>query len=97
MLSDEPVPISTELDEVDRLRRRLGPYHPHQVLIWRKMSGSRRLELVCQAYRFALETVRFTERCRHPDLTSEELNWRVIQRMHGDLSLRRAGEPGADG
>jgi hypothetical protein len=97
MLSDESLTISADLDEVDRLRRRLGSYHPRQVLIWREMSGSRRIELVCQAYRFALETVRFTERRRHPDLTSEELNWRVIRRMHGDLPLRRAGEPRSDG
>jgi hypothetical protein len=97
MLSDEPLPISTDLDEVDRPRRRLGSYHPRQVLIWREMSGSRRLELACQAYRFALETVRFTERCRHPDLTREELDWRVIRRVHGDRPLRRAVEPRSDG
>jgi hypothetical protein len=36
--------------------------------------------------------VRTTERQRHPDLSPEELNWRVIRRMHGDLSLGRGQE-----
>lgn len=84
-------------DEVERLRLRLGAFHPRQVEIWRRMGGARRLELVCQAYRFALETVRLTERRRHRGLTDEELNWRIIRRMHADLSMGRKGEVKADG
>jgi len=82
--------------DVERLRQRLGRYHPRQVAIWRRMSGARRLDLVGQAYHFALDTVRLTERRRHPDLSPEELKWRVIRRMHGDFSLGRARELHAD-
>jgi hypothetical protein len=31
--------------------------------------------------------VRLTETRCNPDLSPEELKWRVIRRMHGDLSL----------
>lgn len=83
-------------DKVERLRERLGPFDARQVAIWREMSPARRLDLVGQMYRLALETVRLSERRRHPDLSPEELNWRVIRRMHGDLSLGRAQVPESD-
>jgi hypothetical protein len=83
-------------DEVERLRRRLGSYDPRQVAIWREMSPARRLDLVGQMYRLALDTVRTTERRRHPDLSPEAFKWRVIRRMHGDLSLGRARESKPD-
>jgi hypothetical protein len=82
---------------VERLRQRLGTLDPRQVAIWREMSPARRLDLVGQMYRLALETVRTTERQRHPGLSAEALNWRVIRRMHGDLSLGKALEPMPDG
>ena len=91
-MSEEIPSSQVNEDEVERLRRRLGPYDPRQVAIWRAMSPARRLDLVGQMYRFALETVRTTERQRHPDLSPEEFKWRVIRRMHGDLSLGRARE-----
>jgi len=42
-----------------------------------------------QAYQFALDTVRLTERQRHPDLPPEELAWRVTRRMQGNPKLGR--------
>ena len=64
---------------------------PRRVAIWREMSPARRLDLVGQMCHLALEMVRTTERQRHPDLPPEELQWPVIRRMHGDLSLGRDG------
>jgi hypothetical protein len=91
-MTDEPQSRPSDPDEVELLRQRLGPLDPRQVAIWRQMSGARRLELVGQAYRLALETVRVTESRQHPNITPKELNWRVIRRMHGDLSLGKATE-----
>jgi hypothetical protein len=53
------------------------------------MSPAQRLELAFQAYRFALDAVRATERQRHPGLPSDELAWRVTRRMQGDPKLGR--------
>jgi hypothetical protein len=53
------------------------------------MSPARRLELAFQAYQFALDTVRLTERQRHPDLSPDELAWRVTRRMQGNPRLGR--------
>jgi len=92
-MSSQQAAEQSNRDEVERLRRRLGSFDPRQVAIWREMSPARRLDLVGQMYRLALETVRLSERRRHPDLSPEELNWRVIRRMHGDLSLGRAQGP----
>jgi hypothetical protein len=72
-------------DEIEYLRRRLGPCDPRQVAIWRDMSPAQGLDLVGQAYRLALDTVRLTERRLHPDISSEDLGGRVIRRMHGPL------------
>ena len=74
---------------VEQLRRRLGPLHREQVLAWQRMSPARRLELAFQAYQLALEAVRLTERRRHPELAPDELAWRVVRRMQGDLKLGR--------
>jgi hypothetical protein len=95
-MTDEYQFKPSDPDEIERLRQRLGSPHPRQVAIWRQMSGARRLELVGQAYRLALETVRVTESRRHPNITPEELTWRVIRRMHGDLSLGREMESKSD-
>lgn len=84
------VEISTDASrDVDALQRRLGELDPHQVAAWRKMSPVRRLEIAFQAYQFALDTVRLTERQRHPDLAPEELSWRVTRRMQGAPDLGR--------
>jgi hypothetical protein len=60
---------------------------PQQVAVWRAMSPARRLDLAFQLYQFALDAVRVTERRRHPDLSPEELAWRVTRRMQGDPTL----------
>ena len=78
-----------ESASVEALRRRLGQLDPHQVAAWRAMTPARRLDITFQAYQFALDTVRLTERRRHPDLAPEELAWRVTRRMQGDPQLGR--------
>jgi hypothetical protein len=62
---------------------------PQQVTAWRAMSPARRLELAFQAYQFALDAVRLTERKRHPNLSPSELAWRITRRMQGDSKLGR--------
>jgi hypothetical protein len=89
--------IQVDQAETEPLRQRLAPLDPRQMAIWRGMSPARRLDLVGQMYQFALETVRTTERQRHPGLSAEALNWRVVRRMHGDLLLGKAMEPMPDG
>jgi hypothetical protein len=74
---------------VESLRRRLGQPDPRQIAAWRAMSPARRLEIAFQAYQFALDTVRLTERQRHPDLPPDELAWRVTRRMQGNSTLGR--------
>jgi hypothetical protein len=53
------------------------------------MSPACRSDLAFQAYPFALDAVHLTERQRHPDLSSEELAWRVTRRMQHDPNLGR--------
>ena len=72
---------------VDSLRRRLGRLDPRQIATWRAMSPARRLEIAFQAYQFALDTVRLTERQRHPNMPPAELAWRVTRRMQGNPKL----------
>jgi hypothetical protein len=76
-------------DAIEALRRRLGRLDPRQVAAWRAMSPVRRLELAFQAYQFALDAVRLTERRSHPDLSPDELAWRITRRMQGDPRLGR--------
>ncbi len=83
---DEPTNPSGE-DTVEALQRRLGRLDRRQITAWREMNPARRLELAFQAYQFALDTVRLTERQNHPDLSPEELAWRVTRRMQGDPRL----------
>ncbi len=68
----------------------LDAIDPVQVEAWRRMSGAERLEISFQLYQMALEAVRANERMRHPDLSEEELNWRVTRRMQGDPTLGRS-------
>ncbi len=74
-------------DAVDVLRQRLGKLDQRQIAAWRAMSPARRLELAFQAYQFALDAVRLTEQRNHPDLSPEELAWRVTRRMQGNPRL----------
>jgi hypothetical protein len=76
-------------DAITQLNNRLGVYDRQQILIWQRMSPAERLAVADQAYHFALEVVRLTERQRHPDLTEEELQWRIIRRMQGNQRLGR--------
>ena len=76
-------------DTIEQALRQIGPLDPHQVAIWRAMSPARRLELAFQAYQFALDIVRLTERRAHPNLSTEELNWRITRRMQGDRNPGR--------
>jgi len=76
-------------DTITQLNNRLGGYDRQQILIWQRMSPAERLAVADQAYHFALEVVRLTERQRHPDLTEEELQWRIIRRMQGNQRLGR--------
>jgi hypothetical protein len=64
-------------------------FNRQQILIWQRMSPVERLEVAFQAYQFALDAVRLTERQRHPDLSEEELRWRVIRRVQANQQLGR--------
>ncbi len=77
----------TRDDAPKQLYQRLPPLDPRQVAAWRQMTPARRLDLAFQAYQFALDVVRLTERRRHPHLSSDELNWRITRRMQGDPHL----------
>ncbi|MGC4042165.1 MAG: hypothetical protein QM710_15590 [Flavobacterium sp.] len=66
---------------------RLDKLDPIQVKIWRNMTPAQRASIVFQAYRFALEAIRVSERHRHPNLSPEELAWRITRRMQRDQSL----------
>jgi hypothetical protein len=60
---------------------------PQQVTAWRAMSPAHRLDIAFQAYQFALDAVRLTERKRHPNLSPNELAWRITRRMQGNSEL----------
>ena len=70
-------------------RQRLEPLDPRQIAAWRAMSPARRLELAFQACQFALDIVCLTEKNQYPDLSPEELAWRVTRRMQGNPRLGR--------
>ena len=74
---------------IERLHERIGRLDRQQIMAWQKMSPAERLEIAFQAYQFALEAVRLTERQRHPDLPEEQFNWRVTRRMQGNQRLGR--------
>jgi len=83
---DEPL---SENNTIEELHSRIGRLDPHQIAAWRAMTPARRLEIAFQAYQFALDAARLTERRNHPDLSSEELAWRVTRRMQHDQQLGR--------
>lgn len=76
-------------DPIETLRRRLGRLDRRQIAAWQAMSPARRLELAFQAYQFALDAVRLTERQGHPDLPPSDLAWRVTRRMQGNPNSGR--------
>ncbi len=76
-------------DPVEVMRRRVGRLDPIQVKIWRQMTPAQRLDIAFQAYQFALDIVRMTERQKHPNLSPTELAWRVTRRMQGNPKLGR--------
>lgn len=73
----------------EAIARQLGKLDPRQIAAWREMTPARRLELAFQAYQFVLDIVRLTERQNHPDLSAEDLAWRVTRRMQGNPRLGR--------
>ncbi|MDQ3249573.1 MAG: hypothetical protein M3Q45_10275, partial [Chloroflexota bacterium] len=74
------------------LRRQLGTIDLGQVKIWRQMTPAQKLAILFQAHRFALQAVRVSERRLHPDLSPEELAWRVTRRMQGNPRLGRISD-----
>jgi hypothetical protein len=68
---------------------KLDPIDRTQIEIWRKMTPARRLAIAFQMHQFALDAIRVTERRKHPELTPDELNWRVTRRMLGNLKLEQ--------
>lgn len=70
-------------EAIEKLRRCIGRLDRKQIEAWQRMTGAQRLDIAFQAYQFALDAVRLTERRLHPDLTPEELNWRIVRRMQG--------------
>jgi hypothetical protein len=66
---------------------RLDPIDRNQIEIWRKMTPARRLAIAFQMHQFALNAIRVTEQKKHPELTIDELNWRITRRMQGNLKL----------
>ncbi len=80
-------PQQPDNDPVEVMRRRVGRLDPIQVKIWRQMTSAQRLDIAFQAYQFALDIVRITERQKHPQLSPEELAWRVTRRIQGNPKL----------
>ena len=81
-------------DMIELLRQRLGRLDRKQIAAWQQMTPARRLEMAFQAYQFALDAVRLTERRNHPELSEEEMNWRIVQRMQG-RQIRKGADHGA--
>lgn len=82
--------IKSEQVDIAHSLSKLDPIDRTQVEIWRKMTPARRLAIAFQMHQFALNAIRVTERRRHPELTPDELNWRVARRMLGNPKLGKA-------
>ena len=82
-------PDKSVLDSATLFRRRLGSLDRQQIAAWQQMSPIRRLEMAFQAYQFALDAVRLSERRNHPELSEQELNGRIVRRMQGENSQKR--------
>jgi hypothetical protein len=81
-------------DPIEQLRQRIGRLEPQQIIAWQQMTPAQRLDLAFQAYQFALDAVRLTERRRHPNLSEDDFNWRVTRRMQGNQKLGKAENAG---
>jgi hypothetical protein len=81
--------VPTMFKKTEQLHQRIGKLSKEQIIAWQQMSAAERLAIAFQAYQFALEAVRLTERQRHPDLSTELFNWRVVRRMQGNQKLGR--------
>ena len=79
-----PDPDGHSVSPAPGSHQRLEPLDPRQVAACRAKSPARRLELAFQAYPFALDIVRLTEKKAHPELAPDELAWRVTRRMQGN-------------
>ena len=77
----------TVIGPIEELRQRIGRLDRQQIIAWQRMSPAQRLDIAFQAYHFALEAVRLTERQKHPNLSQEEFNWRVVRRMQANQKL----------
>jgi len=84
-----PSDVTINEEAIGALRQRLDPLDRRQIAAWRAMEPARRLEMAFQAYQFALDAVRLTERQCHADLPPDELAWRVTRRMQGNPRLGR--------
>jgi len=88
MLNNQKFPESFAIDS-QQPHEQLEPLNPKQIEAWQKMGPIKRLEMAFQAYQFALDAVRLTERQNHPELSAEELNWRIVERMQSQKFARR--------
>lgn len=69
---------------IPNLSQRIGQLDRQQIYAWQRMSPIERLEVAFQAYQFALDAVRLTERQRFSNLPEDQFNWRVTRRMQCD-------------
>jgi hypothetical protein len=81
------VPPDDATEPVEALRRRLGELDPVQVEIWRRMTPAERIAVAVSAHRLAVSIARARELERDPDVSPEELAWRVTRRVQGDPNL----------
>jgi hypothetical protein len=90
-LEHELSPAARELAQ--SFRRRLGRLDPQQVAIWRQMTSGRKGALIFQMWHLARTVVWNTEHQWNPNLTDEELSWRMWKRLHGS---KQPYDPAAD-
>lgn len=65
------------------IRRRLGRLDSQQVAIWRQMTPAQKIRLAFQIYDLSRRVIWASEHQLHPDASTEELGWHVLERMHG--------------
>ncbi|MBN1890993.1 MAG: hypothetical protein JW850_23555 [Thermoflexales bacterium] len=74
---------SSQLDPIQRMREQISRLHPLQMAAWRRMTPAMRLALADQLFVEAREAARRDERRRRPHLSEQEIQQRVLRRMHG--------------
>ena len=98
MARTEPV-VSTTDDTLQAWWQRIGRLDPHQITAWRAMTPAQRLDLACEAYQFALDAVRLTERRNHfPSQLSggEQQRVAIARALANDPQILLADEPVAE-